>query len=104
MRYKVKLSRTAADYLRQVQEPARTQIKNKLKDLEESPDQRGFPLLGPLKGFRDIRAAGQRYRIIYKVENETLVVIAVHIGIRKEGDQNDVYTLAKKILNARLTE
>lgn len=104
MRYKVRLTRTAADYLRQVQEPARTQIKNKLKDLEESPDQRGFPLLGPLKGFRDIRAAGQRYRIIYKVENTTLIVIAVYVGIRKESDQNDVYALAKRILNARLTE
>ena len=50
-----------------------------------------------LSGYRTIRAVGQRYRIIYKVENEKVTVLVVALGIRKEGDKKDVYEQAKRL-------
>ncbi|MEH2322803.1 MAG: type II toxin-antitoxin system RelE/ParE family toxin [Nostoc sp.] len=51
-----------------------------------------------LKGYRSVRAVGQRYRIIYKVELEKVVVLVVGVGLRKEGDKGDIYTLLQKLL------
>lgn len=102
MRYEVILTETAAAALEQIESRARRQILNKIHDLREAPEQRGAQLFGELAGYRDIRAAGQRYRIIYYVENEKVVVEVVYVGIRKAGDSNDVYELAKKLVNAGL--
>lgn len=49
-------------------------------------------------------ADGQRYRIIYKVEDERVMVLVVALGIRKEGDKKDVYNLAKKLIRLGLLE
>ena len=38
-----------------------------------------------------MRAVGQRYRIIYQIEAERVVVVVVAVGIRKEGDRADIY-------------
>jgi len=51
-----------------------------------------------------VRAAGQRYRIIYTVEEDRVLVLVVYVGIRKEGDKNDVYAIAKKLLRAGLID
>ena len=104
MRHKVILTETASNALRKIEKRAQKQIINKLRDLEESPLQRGAPLLGELQGYRDIRAAGQRYRIIYTVEEERVIVLVVYVGIRKEGDKGDVYAIAKRLLRAGLIE
>ncbi len=61
------------------------EAKNYLKSLQ-----------GKLIGLRSIRAAGQRYRIIFKVERSQVVVIIVAIGIRKEGSKDDIYHLISK--------
>lgn len=50
-----------------------------------------------LSGFRSVRAVGQRYRIIYKVEQEQVLVLVVGIGRRKDGDKKDIYTLLEKL-------
>ena len=104
MCHKVILTETASNALRKIEKRAQKQIINKLRDLEESPLQRGAPLLGELQGYRDIRAAGQRYRIIYTVEEEQVVVLVVYVGMRKEGDKSDVYAIAKRLLRAGLIE
>lgn len=59
-------------------------------------------MAGPLKGFRSLRAAGQRYRIVYKVFESEVVVIVVAVGIRKEGDTKDIYELMKKYVRIGL--
>lgn len=104
MRYTVTLTKTAADSLRRIEKRAQKQIVNKLHDLEESPLQRGSALLGELHGYRDVRAAGQRYRIIYTVEEDRVVVLVVYVGMRKDGDKSDVYAIAKKLLRAGLID
>jgi len=60
--------------------------------------------LGELAGYRSIRAVGQRYRIIYKVEQAKVIIIVVAVGLRKEGAKKDIYALARKLLRLRLTE
>jgi len=103
-RYQVVLTNTAAEALRKIEKTARGQITNNLRDLQENPSERGAPLRGELAGYRDIRAAGQRYRIIYTVEEHRVIVLVVYLGIRKDGHKSDVYQMAQKLLRAGLIE
>ena len=66
--------------------------------LKEEPLLLGKALVGPLKELRSLRAAGQRYRIIFKVVEEQIIVIVVAVGIRKSGDKKDIYELMKKYI------
>ncbi len=79
-------------------------LKSSLKRLEYEPELQGKPLIEELAGYRSIRAVGQRYRIIYKVEDERVMVLVVALGIRKEGDKKDVYNLAKKLIRLGLLD
>ena len=75
----------------------RQNISKRISRLEDDPEKQGKPLSEELAGYRSIRAIAQRYRIIYKLEAERVVVIVVTLGIRKEGDKKDVYELTKKL-------
>jgi mRNA interferase RelE/StbE len=75
-----------------------------LRRLEYEPELQGKPLIEELAGYRSVRAAGQRYRIIYKVEDERVMVLVVALGIRKDGDKKDVYNLAKKLIRLGLLD
>jgi len=70
--------------------------------LVEEPEKQGKSMLGELAGFRSIRAVGQRYRIIYTVKGEEIVVIVVAVGIRRDGARDDIYNLSKKLLRLGL--
>ena len=70
--------------------------------LAEEPEKQGKAMLGELAGFRSIRAVGQRYRIIYTVKNEEIIVIVVAVGIRRDGARDDIYNLTKKLLRLGL--
>ena len=85
---------------RRVQE----KIKASLRRLEYEPEVQGKPLSDELAGFLSIRAVGQRYRIIYKVDEDRVMVLVVTLGIRKEGDKKDVYVLAKKLARLGLLD
>jgi mRNA interferase RelE/StbE len=41
---------------------------------------------------------GQRYRIIYKVERDLVLVLVVGVGMRREGAQQDIYTIMERLL------
>jgi mRNA interferase RelE/StbE len=77
-------------------------IAERADQLARSPEQRGKPLIGELAEFRSIRAVGQRYRIVYRVERQQVVVLIVAVGRRRSGDKSDVYELARKLLRQRL--
>jgi len=76
-------------------------IINRIDGLKTDPEKQGKRLVKDLIGFRSIHAAG-RYRILYKIEKDPDVVLVVAVGIRKEGDQKDIYKLAKKLLKLGL--
>jgi mRNA interferase RelE/StbE len=77
-------------------------IRKRIRELVTDPEKQGKPLLGPLQGFRSVRVYRQRYRILYRVDRTAVVVMVVALGIRKEGDRQDIYTLAQKILRSGL--
>ena len=75
----------------------RESISKRINGLEHDPEKQGKLLTDELAGYRSIRAVGQRYRIIYKIEAERVIVIVVTVGMRKEKDKKDAYELAKKL-------
>lgn len=79
----------------------RTAIIRKAFELETEPMAKGKPLRANLKDYRSIRAAGQRYRIIYQIGMLEGVVTVVVVGIRKEGDKRDAYRVASKRLGGK---
>jgi mRNA interferase RelE/StbE len=81
-------------------------IREKLADvidrLESDPELRGKPLDDDLAGYRSVRAVGQRYRIVYRVERTIVTVVVVAAGIRKAGSHEDIYRVAAKLVRLGL--
>ncbi len=78
------------------------QMRDRIDGLAHEPEKQGKPLTGELIGYRSLRAVGQRYRIIYRVERNNVLVLVVAVGLRKEGDRRDVYRLAQQLIRLRL--
>lgn len=70
-----------------------------LKKLESEPEKRGKPLVQDLKGYYSFRVVGQRYRIIYSIKEDKIIVIVVAISIRRQGDKKDIYEITKKMIS-----
>ena len=103
MTYRIVLTPTALQTLEAIADRrVREQIRNRIDGLAHDPEQQGKPLRGDFAGFRSLRAVGQRYRIIYRVDRGKVLVVILLVGIRKEGDRRDVYRLAQKLLRLRL--
>lgn len=103
MKWRILLTPTALKLLsdisdRRIQEKIGAVIDRLTEDLEKQ----GKALLGELAGFRSIRAVGQRYRIIYQIRGNDIVVVIVAVGIRRDGAKDDIYNLAKKLFRLRL--
>lgn len=103
MTYRIIISPTALKMLKGISDRrVRDLIVKRIDDLGEEPEKQGKPLIAELSGYRSIRAAGQRYRIVYRVVNDKIMVYIVAVGIRKEGSGRDIYNLAKKLIRLRL--
>jgi len=101
--YVVRWTETAVERLEAISDArVRRIVYDRAGALARDPERQGKALLGELDGFRSIRAVGQRYRIIYRVQRQEIVVIVVTVGLRKEGDKRDVYALARKLLKQGL--
>jgi len=79
-------------------------IFERASSLALEPETQGKALVGPLAGYRSVRAIGQRYRIVYRVERGRVVVFVLTVGLRKGGHRADIYELAKKLVKLGLTE
>jgi len=103
MTFKIVIAPTALKMLKSITDRrVRDLIVKRIDDLTEEPEKQGQPLVAELSGYRSIRAAGQRYRIIYRVANEKIMVYIIAVGIRKEGSGIDIYSLARKLVRLRL--
>ncbi|MFH7024361.1 MAG: type II toxin-antitoxin system RelE/ParE family toxin [Heteroscytonema crispum UTEX LB 1556] len=97
--YAIELTPLALEMLAGVKDMRQQQaLSDRIDKLKTDPQKQGKALVDNLKGYRSVRAVGQRYRIIYKVEFEKVVVLVVGVGIRKEGDRGDIYALMEKLL------
>jgi mRNA interferase RelE/StbE len=103
MTYKIIIAPTALKMLKSISDRrVRELVIKRIDDLREEPEKQGKPLIAELSGYRSLRAAGQRYRIVYRVVNDKIMVYIVAVGIRKEGSSKDIYNLAKKLIRLRL--
>lgn len=99
MTFTVELSEEAEDDLKAIKDRrTRQSVERGLLKLEAEPEKRGRALAQDLLGYYRIRVAGQRYRAIYRIDQEQARVRVVVIGIRKEGDKRDVYRVARRRL------
>lgn len=80
------------------------EIVRRLERLAEEPQKQGRPLVGELAGLRAVSAVGQRYRIIYRVDEDRVVVEIVGLGIRRDGDRRDVYRLLRRLVRLGIVE
>jgi len=97
MNYKIVWTRKARAMLEGIQSDHRRTIVSRIRHLQKDPEEQGTPLGGELEGLRSIHVAG-RYRAIYKVDRGRVIVFILAVGIRKEGDKDDIYELASKLL------
>ena len=103
MTWRILLTPTAVQLLADISDRRiREKIGAVIDRLSEEPEKQGKALLGELSGLRSIRAVGQRYRIIYKIRDDVIVVVIVAIGIRRDGARDDIYNLAKKLFKLGL--
>jgi len=77
-------------------------LLERMTALANDPDLQGKPLGDDLAGYRSVRAVGQRYRILYRVERSIVTVVVVAAGIRKEGSREDIYRVAQKLIRLGL--
>jgi mRNA interferase RelE/StbE len=77
-------------------------LLERMTALANDPELQGKPLGDDLAGYRSVRALGQRYRIIYRVERSIVTVVVVAAGIRKEGRREDIYRVAGKLIRLGL--
>ncbi|MEA5552420.1 type II toxin-antitoxin system RelE/ParE family toxin [Anabaena cylindrica UHCC 0172] len=97
--FEIKLTPLALEMLENVKDKRHQKaLSSRIDKLKIEPDKQGKPLTGNLINYRSVRAVGQRYRILYKVENDKVVVLVVGVGLRKEGDKGDIYNLLQKLL------
>jgi mRNA interferase RelE/StbE len=105
MSWNVIVSEPAADHIRSINDKRiQKLLVEKIKNLAVSPEKQGKSLAGDLAEYRSVRAVGQRYRIIFQVHNETVCVLVVAIGLRKDGAKKDIYKLAQKLVRLGLAE
>jgi len=99
MKYTVRISREALKQLEDITDRRiRQEIFDRIKELADNPNEQGKPLKNELAGLRSIRVANQRFRVIYEIRKEQIIVVVVAVGIRREGDKADVYRKAALLM------
>ena len=97
--YQVILTTQARQLFAQIKDRREQQLLlSRIEKLKHDPDKQGKALSEDLIGYRSIRAVGQRYRIIYRIEQDQVLVLVVGIGRRKEGNKKDIYEVTKRLL------
>lgn len=103
MAYQIEITPTALEALEAVTDRrTRNVIIRRIDALAEEPKKLGKPLRGWLAGFLSTRAAGQRYRVVYTIDDKKERVVVHMVGIRKEGSHSDVYALAERLVQRGL--
>lgn len=72
-------------------------LLERIEALAHDPELQGKALLGELRGHRSLRAVGQRYRIVYRVFRDEIVVLVIGVGRRQAGNKRDVYEQLERL-------
>jgi mRNA interferase RelE/StbE len=99
VKYTIQLTPLALEMLAAIKDRREQEkLSERIDQLKVDPEKQGKALIDKLSGFRSVRAVGQRYRIVYRIEPAQILVLVVGIGRRKDGDKKDIYTLLQKLL------
>lgn len=105
MTYQIEFTLHARKMLNDISDRrVREKIRERIDGLTQEPEKQGKPLFADLAGFRSLRAVGQRYRIIYQVKEERVIVVVLAVGLRRQGSRSDIYQLAKKLIRVGLLD
>jgi len=105
MNYEVRLSEPAIVMILEISDAAtRRQVAERINLLTRDPEKQGGFLKGALSRYRKCRAAGRRYRILYRVDEATATVIVAAVGARTPGEPDDIYRIASQLLQEGLLE
>ena len=97
--YHIQLTPLALEMLAEIKDIRQRQaLSDRIDKLKLDPEKQGKALIDKLKGYLSVRAVGQRYRIIYKVERDLVIVLVVGVGLRREGDKKDIYSIIEQML------
>ncbi len=103
MAYQIAITPTALEAMQAITDRrTRSAIVRRIDGLAQEPQMQGETLRGELAGFLSVRTAGQRYRVVYRVEKQNERVVVYLVGIRKEGSRQDVYALAQRLVRRGL--
>jgi len=98
-RYKIEIAPTGYRSLEALKnKKTLREVAKVIDELAQAPDAQGKALLGPLEGVRSVRAARERFRVLYRVDARKRVVSVLLIGERAPGQDADVYALAQTLL------
>lgn len=101
--FRITILPEAQDQLRSIKDRrVARQIVDRIRTLSREPELQGKALWGELAGYRRVRAASGRYRIIYRVVRGRRAVAIVLVGIRREGSRRDVYRVAFRMVQRGL--
>ncbi len=79
--WKIQYTQKSAKSLSKLDHDIKERLRKGIEDLGSNPDL-GKQLTGPLKSLRSLRIGD--YRVIFKKEQDTLVILIVAIGHRKK--------------------
>ncbi|MBW4536851.1 MAG: type II toxin-antitoxin system RelE/ParE family toxin [Pleurocapsa minor HA4230-MV1] len=100
MQYRIEITPLAIELLSKIKDKREQQgLKQRIEKLTSEPEKQGKALSRKLKEYRSVRALGQRYRIVYRVDRSTITVLIVGAGIRKEGAKKDIYAILNKFFS-----
>ena len=102
MNYEIRFTEEALEMLQEIKGSDKRdydKVLDVIKKLADTPNKRGKPLADQLAGLRSIRAAGQRFRIVYQVNKDRVEVLLIGIGRRKQGDRSDIYAKLTRMFN-----
>lgn len=88
------LTPEAQEDIRALDGSARKLVLNGLNKLKEAPDQRGAPLgsraSGNLTGLRKLVIGNRKYRIVYRVEADGVIIVVWVVGSRVDSECYDL--------------
>ncbi len=97
-RYEIEIAPTGYRSLKTLKaKRLRREIARVIDELARAPEEQGKALLGPLEGVRSVRAARDRFRVLYRVDRRARLVSVLLVGERA-GQDEDIYALAQKLL------
>lgn len=97
MPYEVGFTELGQSSLKAVEKNVRREIFREILPLADQP-KAGKPLVGPLLGLYSLRIR-DRYRTIYRIDEEAKRVYVELVGERKPGREDDIYQAARRLLD-----